>query len=102
MSEKKTFRLKDYLSKLRKDLKSSQINYWRNIRTAQETFQKELITAMREYETVEYSDKRVPGALGEAAKSFNERYEAAYRAFGEATREALQRFHKNIESLIGT
>jgi HSP90 family molecular chaperone len=57
--------------------------------------------AIRDYEKVEYSKKRVPGGLAEAARSFNDKYDTAYQDFGNATKEALERFEKKIEDLIG-
>jgi len=93
--------LADYLKSLRKALKSAQAGFWRDIRAAEQAFHKEMAAAMREYEKAEYSNRRVPGALAEAAKSLNDRYEAAYRSFGNATKEALERFEKKIEDLMG-
>ncbi len=94
-------RLQDYLKALRKGLKSAQADFWREMHAAEEAFHKEIAQAMRDYEKVEYSNTRVPGALATASKSFNDRYDTAYQAFGKATKEALERFEKRIEDLIG-
>jgi len=100
MKEKPTI-LKDYLKSLSKRLKSAQGNFWKEMKLAEGAFHKEIVSAMREYEKAEYTDKRVPGALAEAGKDFNERYEAAYKTFGKSTKEALERFQRGIEELIG-
>jgi len=97
----KPIRLEGYLKTLRKALKSAQVDFWKEMRAADGVYHKEIAQAMRDYEKVEYSDKRVPGALAEAAKSFNDRCEAAYQALGKTTKEALGRFQKMIEELIG-
>ena len=94
-------RLEDYLKSLRKTLKSARADFWKEMKAAEEVFHKEMVAAMRDYEKVEYSNKRVPGAIAAASKSFNDRYDTAYQAFGKATREALERFEKKIEDLIG-
>ena len=94
-------RLEDYLKSLRKELKTAQTDFWKEIRAAEQTFHKNMVAAMRDYEKVEYSKKRVPGALEEASKSFNDQYNASYQVFGSTTRQALERFEKRIEDLIG-
>ena len=101
MKEKPTS-LEDYLRSLRKSLKSAQGSFWKEMKLAEEAFHKEIVAAMRDYEKAEYTDKRVPGALAEAGKNFNERYEAAYKDFGKSTKEALARFQRGMEELIGT
>jgi len=100
MKEKPTS-LEDYLRSLSKRLKSAQGNFWKEIKLAEEAFHKEIVVAMREYEKAEYTEKRVPGSLAEAGKDFNERYEAAYKTLGKSTKEALARFQREIEELIG-
>jgi len=97
----KPIRLEDYLKTLRKALKSAQAAFWKEMRAADEVFHREIVQAMRDYEKVEYSNKRVPGALAAASKSLNDRYDAAYQAFGKSTKEALERFEKKIEDLVG-
>ncbi len=97
----KPTRLEGYVKSLRKELKSTQVDFWKEVKTAEEVFHKEMVTAMRDYEKVEYSNKRVPGALAASAKSFNEQYNTTYETLGKATKEALERFEKRIEDLIG-
>ena len=97
----KPIHLEDYLKSLRKGLKSSQVDFWKELRAAEEAFHKEMVQAMRDYEKSEYSNKRISGNLAQAAKSFNEHYDAAYQAFGKSTKEALERFERKIEELIG-
>ena len=97
----RTISLEDYLKSLRKGIKSAQGDFWKEIRLAEEAFRKDMTAAMRDYEKVEYSNKRVPGTLAEATKSFNERYNVAYGSFGNTTKETLERFEKIIEDLIG-
>lgn len=99
--DKKSTGLEDYLKALRKALKSAQVDYWKEMKIADDVFHKEMAAGMHDYEKVEYSNTRVPGTLAEASRSFNERYNAAYEAFGKATKEALERFEKKIEELIG-
>ena len=92
--------LEDYIKSLSKELRLAKTYFWKETKAAEEGFHKAIAAAMRDYEKVEYSKKRVPGALAEAAKSFNDQYDAAYRAFGNATKEALERFENKIEDLI--
>jgi hypothetical protein len=94
-------RLEDYLKSLKKELRSTQADFWKEMKVAEEGFRKAMVAAMREYEKVEYSNKRVPGALSAASKSFNDQYDTAYQVFGNATKGALERFEKKIEDLIG-
>jgi hypothetical protein len=94
-------RLQDYLKSLRKELKTAQSDFWKEIKTAENAFHKDIVAAMRDYEKVEYSNKRVPGALAVASKKFNEQYNTAYQIFGSTTKQALERFEKRIEDLIG-
>ena len=94
-------RLEDYLKVLSKELRSTQADFWKEMKAAEEGFRKTMITAMRDYEKVEYSSKRVPGALAEASKSFDDQYDTAYQAFGNVTKGALERFERKIEELIG-
>lgn len=101
MKSDKPVRLDDYLKGLRKSLQVAQRDFWKDMRAAEDTFRKEMTSAMREYEKVVYFDKRVPGALTEAAKIFNERHDAAYRVFGESTKAVLQRLERKIEDLMG-
>jgi len=93
--------LEDYLKVLRKEIRSTQGDFWKEMKVAEEGFRKAMVAAMREYEKVEYSNKRVPGALAAASKSFSDQYDTAYQAFGNATKEALERFERKIEELIG-
>ena len=93
--------LDDYIKSLSKELRAAKNYYLKETKKAEEGFHKAMVAAMHDYEKVEYSKKRVPGALAEAARSFSDRYEAAYQAFGSATKEALEHFHKKIEDLIG-
>jgi len=93
--------LQDYLKSLRKELKTAQADFWKEIRSAEHTFHKDMVAAMRDYEKVEYSNKRIPGALGTASKNFNDKYNTAYQIFGSTTRQTLERFKKRIEDLIG-
>jgi len=93
--------LDDYIKSLSKELRAAKTFFLKETRKAEENFHKAMTAAMHDYEKIEYSKKRVPGALAEAARSFNDRYEAAYQAFGSATKEALENFHKKIEDLIG-
>jgi len=101
MKSDKPVRLDDYLKGLRKALQVAQRDFWKDMRAAEGIFRKEMTAAMREYEKVAYFDKRVPGALTEAAKIFNERHDAAYRIFGEATKGVLQRLERKVEDLMG-
>jgi hypothetical protein len=94
-------RLEDYLKVLSKELRSTKADFWKEMKVAEEGFRKTMIAAMRDYEKVEYSSKRVPGALAAASKDFNDQYDTAYQAFGNATKEALERFERKIEELIG-
>ena len=94
-------RLQDYLKSLRKELKTAQADFWKEIKTAENTFHKDMVAAMRDYEKVEYSNKRIAGALGRASKNFNDQYNTSYQIFGSTTRQALERFHKRIEDLVG-
>jgi hypothetical protein len=94
-------RLPDYLKTLSKSLKSTQADFWKEIKAAEDTFHSDIVAAMRDYEKVEYSSKRVPGALAAATKVFNDQYNTAYQIFGRTTRVALERFEKRIEELIG-
>ena len=94
-------RLEDYLKTLRRSLKSARQDFWKDTRAAEEAFHREMTAAVREYEKIAYLDKRVSGALTEAAKSLNDRHDASYRVFGEATKGALQRLEKKIEELLG-
>jgi len=93
--------LEDYLKVLSKELRSTQADFWKEMKVAEEGFRKAMVAAMRDYEKVEYSGKRVPGALVEASKSFSNQYDIAYQDFGIATRGALERFERKIEELIG-
>ncbi len=93
--------LDDYIKSLSKELRAAKAYYWKEMKKAEEAFHKAMTVAMNDYEKVEYSKKRVPGALVEAARDFNDKYEAACQAFGSATKEALEHFHKKIEDLIG-
>lgn len=94
-------RLPDYLKTLSKSLKSAQSDFWKDIKAAENTFHSDMTAAMRDYEKVEYSNKRVPGALAVASKVFTDQYNTAYQIFGRNTRVALERFEKRIEELIG-
>lgn len=94
-------RLPDYLKTLSKSLKSAQSDFWKDIKAAEDTFHSDITAAMRDYEKVEYSNKRVPGALAAASKVFTDQYNTAYQIFGRNTRVALERFEKRIEELIG-
>ena len=94
-------RLEDYLKSLRKELKTAQTDFWKETRTAEQTFHKDMVAAMRDYEKVMYSKKRVAGALEAASKNFNDQYNTSYKIFGSTTRQALERFEKRIEDLIG-
>ena len=96
-----TVNLEDYIKSLSKELRSAQAYFWKEMKAAEEGFHKSMIAAMRDFEKVEYLKKRVPGALAAASKSFNDQYDTAYEAFGKATKEALERFEKRIEELIG-
>ena len=93
--------LDDYIKSLSKELRAAKTYYLKETKKAEDGFHKAMVAAMHDYEKVEYSKKRVPGALAEAARSFNERYDAAYQAFGNTTKEALEQFEKRIEDLIG-
>jgi len=93
--------LENYIKSLRKELEFAKVSFWKEIRVAQVNFHKAMVGAMRDYEKVEYLKKRVPGTLAEASKSLNEKYDTAYRAFGNATKEALERFARSTEDLIG-
>ena len=94
-------RLEDYLKVLSKELRSTKADFWKEMKVAEEGFRRAMITAMRDYEKVEYSSKRVPGALAEASNNFNDQYNTAYQAFGSTTKVALERFERKIEELIG-
>ncbi len=94
-------RLPDYLKTLSKSLKSAQSDFWKDIKAAEDTFHSDITAAMRDYEKVEYSNKRVPGALAAASKVFTDQYNTAYQILGRNTRVALERFEKRIEELIG-
>ena len=93
--------LPDYLKTLSKSLKSAQSDFWKDIKAAEDIFHNDLTAAMRDYEKVEYSNKRVPGALAAASKVFTDQYNTAYQIFGRSTRVVLERFEKRIEELIG-
>ena len=97
----KPINLESYLKSLRKSLKSTQTDFWKEIRAADRAYQKEMEQAMRDYEKVEYSTKRVPSALSQAAKIFIDRYDDAYRTLGKTTKESIMRFQKTVEELIG-
>ena len=97
----KSSSLDDYIKSLSKELRAAKAYFLKETKKAEEGFHKAMVAAMHDYEQVEYSKKRVPGALVEAGKSFNDKYDAAYQAFGNATKEALERFEKRIEDLIG-
>ena len=94
-------RLQDYLKSLRKELKTAQSEFWKEIKAAEHTFHKDMVAAMRDYEKVEYSNKRVAGALGTASKNFNDKYHTSYQILGSTTKQALERFHRRIEDLVG-
>ena len=100
--ESKAMSLDDFLKHLGKKMKSARGNFWREIALAEEAFRKEMAAAMRNYEKAEYTDKRIPGALAEAGKDFDNHYEAAYEGFGKSTKQALAQFQKTIEELVGT
>ena len=94
-------RLEDYLKVLSKELRSTQADFWKEMKAAEEVFRRAMVSAMHDYEKVEYSNKRVPGVLAEASQSFINRYDTAYQGFGKATKGALERFTGKIEELIG-
>jgi len=96
-----TTRLPDYLKSLSKALKSAQDDFWKDMKAAEKTFHNDIVAAMRDYEKVEYSSKRVPGAIASASKVFNDQYNTAYQILGRTTRAALERFERKIEELIG-
>ena len=78
--------LSAYIKSLGKELKSAQSNFWKEMKIAEDDFHKAIVYAMREYEKVEYSKERVPGALASASEEFDNQYDAAYRAFGREGR----------------
>lgn len=94
-------RLEDYLKSLRNELKTAQADFWKEIRAAENIFHKDMVAAMRDYEKVEYSNKRIPGAIAAASKKFNDQYNTSCHIFGSTTKQALERFEKRIEDLIG-
>ena len=100
--ESKPLSLDDYLKLRGKKMKTAKGSFWREMTLAEEVFRKEITAAMRDYEKAEYTEKRIPGALTEAGKNFDKRYETAYEGFGKLTKQALTQFQKTIEELIGT
>lgn len=100
--ESKPMSLDKYLKHLGKKMNAASGSFWREMALAEEAFRKEMAEAMRNYEKAEYTEKRIPGALAEAGKDFDKRYEAAYEGFGKLTKQALEQFQKTIEELVGT
>jgi flagellar biosynthesis/type III secretory pathway protein FliH len=93
--------LEDYIKSLSKEIRSAQSHFWKETKAAEEGFHKAMVAAMRDFEKVAYSKKRVRGALAGASKNFNDQYDIAREAFGNATKEALEGFAKKMEDLIG-
>ena len=100
--DSKAMSLDKYLKHLEKKMKTAKGSFWREMASAEEAFRKEMAAAMRNYEKAEYADKRIPGALVEAGKDFDKHYEDAYEGFGKLTKQALEKFQKAIEELVGT
>ncbi len=99
--ESKTMSLDNYLKHLGKKMKSAKSSFWREMALAEDAFRKEMAAAMRDYEKAEYAEKKTPGALAEAGENFDKRYETAYEGLGELTKQALTKFQKTIEELVG-
>ena len=97
----KPMSLDHYLKHLGKKMKSAKGSFWREMTLAEDAFRKEIAASMRDYEKAEYHEKRIPGALAEAGKDFDKHYEAAYEGFGKLTKQALAKFQKTIEELVG-
>jgi len=100
--DSKPMSLDNYLKRLGKKMKSAKGSFWREMTLAEDAFRKEIAAAMGDYEKAEYPEKRIPGALAEAGKNFDKRYETAYEGFGKLTKQALAQFQKTIEELVGT
>ena len=81
--ESKPMSLDKYLKRLGKKMKSAKDSFWKEMTLAEDAFRKEIASAMQDYEKAEYTDKRIPGALAEAGKNFDKRYETAYEGFGK-------------------
>ena len=96
----KPHNLDDYIKSLGKELRNAKAAFWKETRMAEDAFHKSMHNAMADYEKVEYSKKRVPGAIAEAGQVFDQEYDSAYKIFGGETRAALERFKKRIEDLI--
>ena len=97
----KTMSLDKYLKHLGKKMKSAKSSFWQEMALAEDAFRKEIAAAMRDYEKAEYTEKKTPGALAEAGKNFDKRYETAYEGLGKLTKQALANFQKTIEELVG-
>jgi len=99
--ESKPISLDNYLKHLGKKMKSAKSSFWREMTLAEDAFRKEIAAAMQDYEKAEYTERKIPGALAEAGKNFDKRYETAYEGFGKLTKQSLAQFQKTIEELVG-
>jgi hypothetical protein len=97
----KSMSLDKYLKRLGKKMKAAKGSFWREMKLAEDAFRKEIAAAMRDYEKAQYTERKIPGALAEAGKDFDKRYETAYEDFGKLTKQALSQFQQTIEELVG-